>query len=155
MDFSLFLTIVIGAGTGTALVEAFIKLGLEYRLKDWLESNKIKRADKRECANNILELISSENYQKYSNPKDSIHDKAHHLSDRLITIGFKSESKILDKFVQRKRDVSNHINKLTSETEKEWTKTNYKEFGKHFLELSNEIDDLREQLLEVATKLKK
>jgi len=88
----IFITVVIAAGTGTAIVEIILKLFLNHWLDKQLYKFKLKVADKRACADAIIELISSKKYQNWYNLSDDVYYNAYTLSDRLITLKEKDSS---------------------------------------------------------------
>jgi len=147
MEFSLFLYIAISAGFGTAVVELFLNLFLSHWLKKIYFEYTLTRGDKRNCSDQILELINSD-YQQWLDFSDDIYSKASLISDRLITLNQKVCSQKLDAFVQEQRNFKQSLDRLFSE------KPSGDKNQKDFLDSQHKLDILRADLLKFATKLK-
>lgn len=87
MNFNL--SIAISAGLGTALVEAIFKLFLEHWLKEKYFLFTINKADRGECANILLEILSPVNNLNWDVIGSDMYTKAFHLMDRLEALNEK------------------------------------------------------------------
>ena len=79
----LFLTVFLSAGAGTALVEVIIRLIFEHWLTELRYKHRIKNADKRGCAKELLDLINPKHFKERLDLKNDIYNNDYALSDRL------------------------------------------------------------------------
>jgi hypothetical protein len=147
MDIQFYLTIAISAGAGSAIVQIVIQLGLGHWLQKKYHSYTLKKADRRNCADRIIELVNSKNYQSWANLNDDIYHRAYKLSDKLLSLGEKKYSKKLDEYVSSQRYAQNVLSRIQT--------GNFQiEDEKEFLNSQHHVDKLREVLVETSRKLK-
>jgi len=151
ITFQLIITIVVSAGAGTAIVEIVFKLFLEHWLKEIRYTHRIKNADRRECAEELLELINPRHFKERLDLKDDIYNKDFALSDRLEVIGEKKFSQALDEYSA----LYKYLADRTSALFKFPVPAQSKEIEKDFLDTHQKIDESRKDLLEIAKKLRK
>jgi hypothetical protein len=149
MDFSFFITVVVGAGTGSAIVQLIIQLGLGHWLQKKYHSYTLLKADRRNCADRIIDLISSKHSQSWINFNDDIYHTAYKLSDKLLSLGEKKYSITLDEYVSARRYAQEILMRVLSGT------NDNVEDNKEFLDSQHKVDLLRERLIEAAKELKK
>lgn len=148
MDIKFYLSIAISAGIGSASVQLLIQLLLSHWLQKKYYSFTLEKADRRNCADRIIELVNIKYYKNWSNFKDDIYHRAYKLSDKLLSLGEKEFSKILDEYISTNRFAQEILIKIQTEN----TPNKYE---KEFIESQNKIDILRNKLIEIARRLKK
>lgn len=151
MNFEFYLSIAISAGVGTAIVEIIFKLILSHWLERVFYKFKLNVADKRKCADEILDLISSKKYLNWHDLSDDVYYSAYTISDRLITLGEEESSKILDEFVNLKR----YGKQLQDQILANQTGVRNPELEKDFIDNMHKEDDVRNKLVKIAQKMKK
>src|SRR5258708_2496689 len=134
MDFQFYLYIAISAGTGTAVVEILLKLFLSHLLDRQFYKFKLQTADRRTCAEEILDLINSKHGQRWADLSDDIYYKAYAISDRLLTLNEADYSKKLDKYTSAKRFSNDLIKRILDNPTRD-------EYTKSFLDSQNEVDE--------------
>lgn len=149
MDFGFYLTIAISAGTGSALVQLLIQLGVGHWLAKRYHSYTLQVADRRNCADRIIDLINSKHYQSWADYNSEIYSTAYKLSDKLMSLGEKKHSKVLDDYITSQRHAHEVLRKLMSNDGQG------RENEKEFLDSQHKINSLREELIKSARGLKK
>jgi len=148
MGFEFNLSIAISAGIGTALVEVVLNLLLSHWLRKKYYQFTITKADKRACAEEILELINSKNFQNWYDLSNNIYSKVYLVSDRLITLNEKSASLKLDEYTSQQRFSKQLMDNILTNSPQP------SEARKDFLESLQKIDTIRKELVDIARKLK-
>lgn len=146
--FNLYLYVAISAGTGTAIVEILLKLFLSDWIKRRFYKFKLLVSDKRNCSDEIIELISPQNYNNWSDFSNEIYNKAYQLSDRLETMSATKVSRKLDEYVTEQRISKTAIDNLLQDTASE-------ELPKYFLKSQEKISKLRKELVSFVAELRK
>jgi hypothetical protein len=134
---NLYISVAISAGIGTAIVETVFKLFLEHWLRERYYTFTVNKADRRECSDLLLDLISPVNNPEWDELKGNIYAKAFRLMDRLETLNEHEASEKLASFttnqmllrfkmkgflppsqnVELTKDIIDNENKLTAERE--------------------------------------
>lgn len=149
MNLDFYVSIAVSAGAGTAIVEIILKLFLSHFLEKQMYRYKLNSADKRECAEKILGLISSESYLSWSDKSNAIYTNAYDLSERLITIGQKEASDSLYKFIQVQKEAQVVLSNMFK------ANNNNNDLAKIFLNSQHEIEKARTELVNICTKMNK
>lgn len=143
----LYLSIIVSAGVGTAIVEILFKLVVSHLLDRKMYEFKLTKADRRECANEIIKIINISVEEKMINSGLDFSNRANVVSDRLEVLTEKEASVVLDKYTARIIHANGLLKQLFSlECETE-TAADY-------LETQHEVYTLREELVKIARKLK-
>ncbi len=143
-----YLSVAVSAGVGTALVEIILKLFLEHWLKEKYYLFTINKADRRECANILLEILNPVNNVEWDKLGSDIYIKAFHLMDRLMTLNEKEYAEKLASYTSNQMILRF---KLTGKT----PLFQVNELNKDIVETEKIICSEREKLLGVVGKLKK
>lgn len=148
MDIGFYLATALSAGLGSALVQIIFQLGFSHWLQKKYYDYTLDKADRRNCADRIIDIIGSKHYQSWSNLNDDIYDKAYKLSDKLLSLGEKEHSERLDKYVSTQRYAHEILGKVKS-----GNITNQDE--KEFVDSQHQVDVARIKLIDTAKRLKK
>lgn len=147
MDTNFYISIAVSAGAGSALVQLLIQLGLSHWLQKRYHSYTLAKADRRNCADRIIELVNPKNYNCWSNRNDDIYNKAYKLSDKMLSLGEKKHSKILDDYTSAQIYAQQILARVLSGNSQ-------KEDENEFLDSQHTVEMLRNQLIETAKILK-
>lgn len=148
MDINFYISVAVSAGVGSAVVQLLVQLFVSHWLQKNFYSFTLEKADKRNCADRIIELINSKYYRNWLNLNDDIYHRAYKLSDKLLSLGEKSYSECLDKYVSAQRYAQEILRKIQTENFQS-------ENGEEFVKSQHEVDTIRNKLIEIAKKLKK
>jgi hypothetical protein len=108
----------------------------------------LDKADRRNCADRIIELLNSRHYRNWSDLNDDIYHRADKLSNKLLSLDEEKCSSDLDKFISAKRYAEKVLLKVMSSKSQ-------KENDAEFLSSQDEVDKLRLKLIQDGKKLKK
>lgn len=111
-------------------------------------SYQLDKADRRNCADRIIELLNSRHYRNWSDLNDDIYHRADKLSNKLLSLDEEKCSSDLDKFISAKRYAEKVLLKVMSSKSQ-------KENDAEFLSSQDEVDKLRLKLIQDGKKLKK
>ena len=145
-----YVNIAISAGIGTALVEIVTKLFLEHFLKEEFYKFKIRFTDKRDCANELLNLVSFENSCKWITEKSLMYSKAYSLADRLDSLGEHKFAKKVTAYVTKTCIMLDLLSGLLGKN----IDAQREERIKHYLKTATDVAHIRQELTEIARKLK-
>lgn len=140
----LFITVVIGAGIGTGIVEIILKLFLNHWLAKRRFDYEIKTRDKRVLADKVIYLI---NNPQWVDPTLDLFNEEYKLSDRLETIKESEVSNKLDKFSNACRNSKDAVSKVIDGIQIE-------DNQRTFLDSQHEKDVLHLELVALAAKMK-
>jgi len=148
MDLKIFINVVVGAGLGTAVTQIILKLFLSHWLKQRFYKFELMTKDRRGCAEEMLDLVSLDKYQRWEVSGSEVYIKAYSLSDRLISINEAAASKLIDQYVSGNIYLNQLIIRIMKGEQKP-------EISKDFIEKSHQLDEIRSKIVKVASDLKK
>jgi len=144
MDWTLFFTIVLGSGAGTAIVQ----LLLSHVLKEKFYYFTIRVADKRQCADILLDIIDITKENRWNDLNSDIFYKAYNLIDRFETLSYNDFATTLSNYVTDQILLRN-ISKQNVSPDQMNDKLDT------ILKYETRLPKIRQELIEIAKKLKK